>query len=221
MGHCTSGRSRLSASHHAERESKTAGLLLRGGPSGVHRFDVWVVLKARSGYLGVLPHAESRPSHRCSSVDRGIDTRYRGGSSPVHPPGQLPRRLAGPSLAGALRIVCPGRGASYCCGALRRAEPRSGSAGETARRIPLEQCRGSYRGSKHDLAKVAPLLGMERDWSAFLAEETATEHVELLRSHERTRRPLGGDELIGQLEKTIGRRPSRKRPGPKRPIEGN
>ena len=69
--------------------------------------------------------------------------------------------------------------------------------------------------------KVAPLLGMEEDWSAFLAEETATEHVELLRLHERTGRPLGSDEFIGDLEKTIGRRLRRKRPGPKRTIEGN
>jgi putative transposase len=76
-------------------------------------------------------------------------------------------------------------------------------------------------GQNDDLVKVAPLLGMVEDWSAFLAEETATEHVELLRLHERTGRPLGSDEFIGHLEKTIGRRLRRKRPGPKRTIEGN
>jgi putative transposase len=76
-------------------------------------------------------------------------------------------------------------------------------------------------GQNDDLVKVAPLLGMVEGWSAFLAEETATEHVELLRLHERTGRPLGGDEFIGHLEKTIGRGLRRKRPGPKRPIEGN
>ncbi len=75
-----------------------------------------MVLKARGGYLGVLPHAESRASHRCSS---------------------------------------------------------------------------------DDVVKVAPLLGMVEGWSAFLAGETATEHVELLRLHERTGRPLGSDEFIG------------------------
>jgi hypothetical protein len=42
--------------------------------------------------------------------------------------------------------------------------------------------------------------------SGFLAQETATEHVERLRLHERTGRPLGSDEFIGHLEKTIGRR---------------
>ena len=76
-------------------------------------------------------------------------------------------------------------------------------------------------GQNDDLVKVAPLLGMVEGWSAFLAEETATEHVELLRLHERTGRPLGGDEFIGHLEKTIGRGLRRKRPGPKRTIEGN
>ena len=44
-------------------------------------------------------------------------------------------------------------------------------------------------GQNDDLVKVAPLLGMVEGWSAFLAEETATEHVELLRLHERTGRP--------------------------------
>ena len=77
-------------------------------------------------------------------------------------------------------------------------------------------------GQNDDLVKVAtPLLGMVKDWSAFLAEETATEQVELLRLHERTGRPLGSDEFIGHLEKTIGRSLRRKRPGPKRTIEGN
>jgi putative transposase len=76
-------------------------------------------------------------------------------------------------------------------------------------------------GKNDDLAKVAPLLGIVENWCAFLAEETATEHVELLQLHERTGRPLGSDEFIGHLEKTIGRRLSRERPGPKKTIEGN
>ena len=76
-------------------------------------------------------------------------------------------------------------------------------------------------GQNDDLVLVAPLLGMVEDWSAFLAQETATEHVGLLRLHERTGKPLGSDEFIGHLEKTIGRSLRRKRPGPKRTIEGN
>jgi hypothetical protein len=36
-----------------------------------------VVLKARDRYLGVLPHAESRAAHRCSSIDPGIGTLRR------------------------------------------------------------------------------------------------------------------------------------------------
>jgi len=62
---------------------------------------------------------------------------------------------------------------------------------------------------------------MVRDWSAFPAQETTTEHVELLRLHERTGRPLGTDEFMGHLENTIGRRLRRKKPGPKRIVEGN
>ena len=42
-------------------------------------------------------------------------------------------------------------------------------------------------GQNDDLVKVAPLLGMVEDWRAFLAEETATEQVELLRLHKRNR----------------------------------
>ncbi len=86
---------------------------------------------------------------------------------------------------------------------------------------PWSSAAAHIAGQNDDLVKVAPLLGMVEDWSAFLAGETATEHVELLRLHERTGRPLGSDEFIGHLEKTIGRRLRRKRPGPKRTIEGN
>jgi putative transposase len=68
-------------------------------------------------------------------------------------------------------------------------------------------------GQNDDLVNVAPLLGMVPGRPrGFPAQETPTEHVELLRLHERTGRPLAGDEFIGRLEKSTGRRPAKRKP---------
>lgn len=65
------------------------------------------------------------------------------------------------------------------------------------------------------LVKVVSLLDMVGDWGQFLSEELPEEEIRLLRSHERTGRPLGSESFIGRLENTLGRIVRRQRPGRK------
>ncbi len=64
------------------------------------------------------------------------------------------------------------------------------------------------------LANVTPLLDISRDWQSILSQPDKINH-ELIRSHERTGRPLGDDSFITVLEKRLGRIIKKKKPGPK------
>ncbi len=55
------------------------------------------------------------------------------------------------------------------------------------------------------MVRVSPLLEMVGDWGEFLPQEIAQEDVRLLRSHERTGRPLGDEGFIDRLETATGR----------------
>jgi putative transposase len=59
------------------------------------------------------------------------------------------------------------------------------------------------------LLKVAP------NWRAFLARVIREEDLKLLRSHEHTGRPLGGEEFLATLEEDLGGILKRQKPGPK------
>jgi putative transposase len=67
------------------------------------------------------------------------------------------------------------------------------------------------------LVRVKPLLEMVHDWEGYLLIEPGEGVVGLLRSHERTGRPLGGEEFVEGLEKPTGRILRRQRPGPRTP----
>ncbi len=69
-------------------------------------------------------------------------------------------------------------------------------------------------GKADPLANVTPLLDISRDWQSILSQPAKINH-ELIRSHERTGRPLGDDSFITVLEKRLGRIIKKKKPGPK------
>ncbi len=53
------------------------------------------------------------------------------------------------------------------------------------------------------------------DWDAFLQTKTTDNEISLIQKHERTGRPLGEDGFIEKLERVLGRRLKKGRPGPK------
>ncbi len=50
------------------------------------------------------------------------------------------------------------------------------------------------------MVRVSSLLKMVGDCGKLLSQEASQENVRLLRSHERTGRPLGGEDFIDRLE---------------------
>jgi putative transposase len=71
------------------------------------------------------------------------------------------------------------------------------------------------RGKDDTLVSVAPLLELAPKWRAFLARVIRKEDIKLLRAHEHTGRPLGGEEFLATLEEDLGRILRRQKPGPK------
>jgi putative transposase len=70
-------------------------------------------------------------------------------------------------------------------------------------------------GEKDGLVDGAKLLGKVGDWRAFLAKEVVAGDVRWLQRHERTGRPLGSEKFVARLERRLGRRLRRLKPGPK------
>ena len=60
-------------------------------------------------------------------------------------------------------------------------------------------------GKDDTLVRVAPLLEMVPNWRAFLARVIREEDIKLLRAHEHTGCPLGGEEFLATLEEELGR----------------
>ena len=58
-------------------------------------------------------------------------------------------------------------------------------------------------------------LGQFGDWGRFLSAGLSRDSVQVIRRHERTGRPLGDRVFVGQLEASVGRCLSRRKPGPK------
>ena len=65
------------------------------------------------------------------------------------------------------------------------------------------------------MVTVRPLLDLVPDWKAFLGAGLSAEDHEAIRGHERTGRPLGSARFLTRLEKRLGRRLKRAKPGPK------
>jgi putative transposase len=57
---------------------------------------------------------------------------------------------------------------------------------------------------------------MAGDWQSFLRVGVRKEDLALLRSREKTGRPLGSDRFVKRLERLLGRVLRRQRPGRKR-----
>ena len=76
--------------------------------------------------------------------------------------------------------------------------------------------RAHLEGKDDLLVKTAPLLKIAGDWQSFLAVGVREEDLALLRSRERTGRPLGSERFVKRLERLLGRVLRRQRPGPKR-----
>jgi len=72
-------------------------------------------------------------------------------------------------------------------------------------------------GKDDILVKTKPLLEIaNKPWEKFLASVTQEQEIELLRKHERTGRPLGGDSFIESLERLLDRALKPQKPGPKK-----
>ncbi len=63
--------------------------------------------------------------------------------------------------------------------------------------------------------QVTPLLELVRDWPAFLAGGKE-QLFDAVRTHERTGRPRGGEDVEQKISQVVGRALSRKKPGRKR-----
>jgi putative transposase len=79
---------------------------------------------------------------------------------------------------------------------------------------PWSSARAHLAGRDDGLARVAPLLDRIADFAAFLAEREDVAAMGALRAAESTGRPLGNDDFIRDLERILGRRLARGRPGP-------
>ena len=60
-----------------------------------------------------------------------------------------------------------------------------------------------------------PMSAMGWDWKQFLSS-TSDNELDAIRKHERTGRPLGGDNFLSLLEEKIGRIKKKQKPGPKK-----
>ncbi len=70
-------------------------------------------------------------------------------------------------------------------------------------------------GQDDGLVNVAPLLQVVRDWQAFLASGQELLFA-AVRTHERTGRRLGGEDVAQKISQVGGRDLTRKKPGRKR-----
>lgn len=75
--------------------------------------------------------------------------------------------------------------------------------------------RAHLSGKDDALVSVRPLLEIAPKWSALLNETLTEDECDLLRSGERTGRPLGSSKFITRLEKRLHRTLARQKPGPK------
>ena len=80
---------------------------------------------------------------------------------------------------------------------------------------PWSSAAAHTLGRDDRLVTVSPLLELVDDWGKFIRGQIAERDVSLLRRHERTGRPLGGESFIDGLERALSRRLHKQTPGPK------
>ncbi len=107
---------------------------------------------------------------------------------------------------------------SYLLAAARYVELNPVRAGlvASAEAWPWSSARAHLSGRDDRLVKVAPLLAMVADWTAFLDSALPEEELRDLREHGRTGRPLGSRAFVERLEGMVGRilRPLKRGPKP-------
>ena len=86
---------------------------------------------------------------------------------------------------------------------------------------PWSSARAHLAARDDEVARVAPLLGRQPDWAAFLEGGLAPEAHAAIRAAERTGRPLGGADFVAALERSLGRVLTRQKPGRKRRAEAD
>jgi putative transposase len=90
---------------------------------------------------------------------------------------------------------------------------RAGLAG-TPWEYPWSSAAAHVARRDDALAKADPLLALVSDWKGFLCAEAPADDVRQLRRHERTGRPLGTEQFLTDVERTLHRTLRRKRLGP-------
>ena len=80
---------------------------------------------------------------------------------------------------------------------------------------PWSSARAHLAGRDDGVVQVAPLLRREADWAGFLATGLEPEAHAAIRAAERTGRPLGGAAFTAGLERALGRKLARQKPGRK------
>jgi len=83
------------------------------------------------------------------------------------------------------------------------------------RQYRWSSARAHLEGKDDNLVRVAPLIDRVGDWEKFLLMPSPAEY-DLMERHERTGRPLGANSFVEALERTLGRRLQKAKPGPKR-----
>lgn len=79
---------------------------------------------------------------------------------------------------------------------------------------PWSSARAHLAGRDDGLVTVAPLLDLIGDFATFLVRDGDCSAAKALRAAEATGRPLGGEAFIRDLERRLGRKLARGRPGP-------
>lgn len=71
------------------------------------------------------------------------------------------------------------------------------------------------RGQDDSIVTVGPMLERISDWSSYLETQGSEQHLDEIRKHARTGRPIGNRDFVKRLEQLTGRRLNKCKPGPK------
>jgi len=85
----------------------------------------------------------------------------------------------------------------------------------TARAWKWSSARAHLTNQDDRVVRVRPLLDLAPDWKGFLGAGLDAENLAAIRTHTRTGRPLGAEPFLTRLEKRLGRRLRKAKPGPR------
>ena len=96
---------------------------------------------------------------------------------------------------------------AHCYAAIRYIERNPVRAGLVTRAedYPWSSARGHIRDVGDPILSRCSLESTIGDWSSYLGQEDSEEDILKFIEHERTGRPLGGEEFVKGLEQTLGR----------------